>query len=287
MTTIHIRLLEQPEEMPAVEDLQRVVWPGSDIDVIPAHMLLASVRNGGLLLGAWIEERLVGVVFGFPSLERTPDGPRPAHHSHILAVHPDFRDAGIGFALKRAQWQMVRAQGLDHITWTYDPLLSRNAHLNIARLGAVCRTYSSSEYGEMRDALNAGLPSDRFLVDWWILSRRVAQRLSRRPRPTLGLDHYLQAGTPFLAEAQMDKGGLPRPPEQIAEPKSRLALVEIPPDFQSLRLQDPPLASAWRFFAREVFERAFAAGYLVTDFVYERSGPRSLYVLSQGESVLE
>lgn len=287
MTAPLIRLLDQPEEMPAVEELQRIVWPGSETDVIPAHLLLASVRTGGLLLGAFVGERLVGAVFGFPSLERTPDGPRPAHHSHILAVHPDFRDAGLGFALKRAQWQMVRAQGLDHITWTYDPLLSRNAHLNIARLGAVCRTYRRSEYGEMRDALNAGLPSDRFLVDWWILSRRVERRLSRRPRAPLTLDHYLQAGTPFLAEARRDERGLPRPAERARPPATPLALVEIPPDFQALREQDRALAADWRFFTREVFEGAFAAGYLVTDFLYDPSGPRSLYVLSHGESVLE
>jgi predicted GNAT superfamily acetyltransferase len=84
---------------------------------------------------------------------------RARRFSHI-GIDPDQRDAGIGFALKRAQWQMVRHQGLDHITWTYDPLLSRNAYLNIAKLGAVCNTYRRSEYGDMRDG-NA--LSDRFL----------------------------------------------------------------------------------------------------------------------------
>ena len=95
-----------------------------------------------------------------------------------------YRDSGIGFALKRAQWQMVRHQDLDHITWTYDPLLSRNAYLNIARLGAVCSTYRRSEYGEMRDGLNVGLPSDRFQVDWWLNSHRV-QRRSANARASL------------------------------------------------------------------------------------------------------
>ncbi len=178
-----IRLIETPEEMDSVQELQRLVWPGSETEVIPAHALLAVVHNGGLLLGAFVNEKLVGAAWGFPGFYSTPDGPRLKHCSHILAVHPEWRDSGLGFGLKRAQWQMVRHQGLDLITWTYDPLLSRNAHLNIAKLGAVCNTYRRSEYGDMRDGLNVGLPSDRFQVDWWVNTRRVEHRLSRRQRP--------------------------------------------------------------------------------------------------------
>jgi predicted GNAT superfamily acetyltransferase len=178
MPNFNIRLIETPEEMPLVEELQRDVWPGSETDVVPLHMLITAVHNGGLVLGAFVEEKMIGFVFGFPGIENTPDGPRPKHCSHMMGIHPDFRDSGVGFALKRAQWQMVRHQNLDHITWTYDPLLSRNAYLNIAKLGAVCTTYHRSEYGDMRDGLNAGLPSDRFQVDWWINTLRVESRLS-------------------------------------------------------------------------------------------------------------
>src|ERR1044071_3147953 len=223
MSTPVIRLLESPKDMPAVEALQRDVWPGSETDVVPAHMLITAVHNGGLVVGAFTEDQLVGFVFGFPGIEFTPDGPRPKHCSHMLGIHSEQRDSGIGFALKRAQWQMVRHQGLDHRTWTYgpllsrnanlnitkraqwqmvghqgldhitwtsDPLLSRNAYLNIAKLAAVCNTYRRSEYGDMRDGLNAGLPSDRFMVNWWIHPRRVERRLSKRPRRPLKLDDF-------------------------------------------------------------------------------------------------
>ena len=98
-----IRLIEKPEEMAAVEALQRLVWPGTETDVIPGHMLLAAVHNGGLVIGAYVEENLVGAVFGFPGFYTTPDGPRLKHHSHILAVRPDWRDKGVGFSLKRSQ----------------------------------------------------------------------------------------------------------------------------------------------------------------------------------------
>ena len=296
MSKFTIRLLETPEEMTLVEELQRAVWPGSETDIVPMHMLITVVHNGGLVLGAFREDRIIGFVLGFPGLESTPDGPRPKHCSHMMGVHPDFRDSGAGFALKRAQWQMVRHQGLYHITWTYDPLLSRNAYLNIAKLGTVCSTYRRAEYGEMRDGLNAGLPSDRFQVDWWIHTRRVEKRLCKRPRPTLKLTHIARSGLHPLyplatasGPSPAPKANLPRPPEHLPPLDDRLLLAEIPADFMELKSADFSLARDWRFFTRELFETAFAARYIVTDFIYDREEgqPRSLYVLTHGESTLD
>ncbi len=280
-----IKILETPEAMSAVEQLQRAVWPGSDIDVVPTHVFITAIHNGGLVLGAFANDQLIGFVFGFPGLETTPDGPRAKHCSHMMGIHPDYRDSGIGFALKRAQWQMVRHQGLDHVTWTFDPLLSRNAYLNIAKLGAVCSTYRRSEYGDMRDGLNVGLPSDRFQVDWWINTRRVERRLSKRARRPLKLDHFAKADLQPLYTLQNVAGSWARPPEHSSPLEGRLVLAEIPSDFNALKEADFALARDWRFFSREVFETAFAAGYIVTDFIYEHG--KSLYVLSHGESTLE
>ncbi len=297
-----IRILETPEEMSAVEALQREVWPGSETDIVPAHLLITAVHNGGVVLGAFKDagtsyesSLLIGFVFGFPGLEFTPDGPRPKHCSHMAGVHPDHRDSGVGFALKRAQWQMVRHQGLDHITWTYDPLLSRNAFLNIARLGAVCSTYRRSEYGDMRDGLNAGLPSDRFQVDWWINTARVKRRLSKNARPTLKLNHVMRLGVRPLYSLQIGPGdpsaslraGLPRPPEHVPPLETQLLMTEIPSDFMALKAADFSLARDWRFFSRELFETAFAQGYIVTDFIFDQASQRSFYILTDGESTLE
>jgi predicted GNAT superfamily acetyltransferase len=284
MSTPVIRVLESPEDMAAVEALQRIVWPGSETDVVPSHMLITAVHNGGLLVGAFVDHELVGFVFGFPGIEFTPDGPRPKHCSHMLGIQPSRRDLGIGFALKRAQWQMVRHQGLDHITWTYDPLLSRNANLNIAKLGAVCNTYRRSEYGDMRDGLNAGLPSDRFLVDWWVNTRRVDRRLSKRARRPLKLDDFSKAELHPLYSLELRGDRLLRPPEHFSALNGTLTLAEIPSDFGALKDADFSLARDWRFFSREVFETSFAEGYIVTDFIYDQS--RSFYVLAHGESTL-
>ena len=177
-TILPIRPLSTHGEIRAVEQLQREVWDLPDVEVVPLHVLITAAKNGGLLLGAFDDERLVGFVFGFPGL--TSDG-KLKHCSHMAGVHPAYRDRGLGYSLKLAQRDHVLAQGIDLITWTFDPLETRNATLNFHKLGAVCNTYIPNLYGEMRDGLNAGLPSDRFQVDWWIASERVAQRLAGEP----------------------------------------------------------------------------------------------------------
>lgn len=280
-----IRLLEKPEEMNAVIELQRIVWPGSETEVTPAHVLITAVHNGGLILGAYEEDTLMGFVFGFPGIDMLPDGPQLKHCSHMLAVRPEARDAGLGFALKRAQWQMLRQKGLTHATWTYDPLLSRNAHLNIAKLGATCNTYLRSYYGEMSDGLNIGLPSDRFQVDWWLITSRVERRLGKQPRGALTLKHVIQAGCQPLYAPQGNQGGLLWSPENIPIFSENILAVEIPPDFMALKTADMQLALTWRVYTREVFEVAFSSGYIVTDFIFERN--RSFYLLSHGEATLE
>jgi predicted GNAT superfamily acetyltransferase len=285
-----IKILENMDEMHKVEELQRLVWNEKETDIIPAHLINSAVHNGGLLLGAYVDQALVGFVFGFPGLYPTPDGPRLKHYSSILGVRADLSGQGLGFALKRAQWQMVRHQGIDRITWTFDPLLSRNAWLNITRLGAVCNTYLRNFYGKMEDNLNRGLPSDRFDVDWWVNSHRVNRRLSRRRRNHLDLVHFLSGGAPILNPAEMDRTGFPQPVESL---KIRLGkelpilLVEIPADFHALKASDLKLALDWRFHSRSIFEDLFKAGYLVTDFVRTYEHPtRSYYVLCHGESTL-
>jgi len=282
-----LRVLQTPEEMRAIEELQRQVWPGSETDVVPTHLLLTAAHNGGLVVGAFVEGRLAGFVFSFPGLEFTPDGPRPKHCSHMLGVLPGYRDRGLGFALKRAQWQIVRHQGLEHITWTYDPLLSRNAHLNITKLGAICNTYLREVYGQMRDGLNVGLPSDRFQVDWWINSRRVTDRMEGKPYPCHPLSHYLESGAPVLNPVEWDDEGLPRPPAspRPAREGGQLlptVLVEIPVDFLAIKTVQPDLALAWRLHTRALFEELFADGYMVTEFIHESGEPpRSFYVLTR------
>jgi predicted GNAT superfamily acetyltransferase len=213
----------------------------------------------------------------------------------MMGVHPDYRDQGVGFSLKRAQWQLVRHQGLNLITWTFDPLISRNANLNISRLGGVCNTYKRNIYGQMRDGINFGLPSDRFQVDWWVNSNRVTHRLNKDSRQKLDLAHYFSAGVKIINPSKMDKFGmaLPCTPEISIENINKdslnqpLMLIEIPANFLALKAANLKLANKWRLFMREIFEYIFQRGYLLTDFVYVPGKyPRSFYVASYGESTL-
>jgi len=289
MHSYDIRLLESPEEMQLTERLTEVIWRGGPIDVVPAHILLAFIHNGGLAVGAFYDEEMVGFIFGFPGISKMGQESRIKHCSHQMGVHPDHRGKDLGFMLKKAQWQIVRHQGIDQITWTYDPLLSKNAYLNIARLGSVCNTYRRNEYGDMVDELNAGVASDRFQVDWWTQTKRVSQHMDEENRNALGLQNYQQSDIQILFTTVTDSNsGLLRPPSKYTPPSGSLALVEIPINFQALRETDLPLAKAWRFFTRDIFEESFNAGYIVTDFIYDRSeaSPRGFYILTDGESTI-
>lgn len=290
-----IRLLEHIDDMFLVEDLQRKVW-GVEDAVVPYHMLITVVHNGGLILGAYVDQQPVGFVFGFPGLVQTSEGTQLKHCSHMLAVLPEYENQGIGYILKRAQWQMVRHQGIPVITWTYDPLLSRNAHLNIARLGAISNTYVPNMYGAMRDSLNQGLPSDRLQVEVWVNTPRVQDRMSKHPRGPLDLAHYLAAETEILNPTQLDETGWPCPLPSASLPPDlsagdhktpALYLLEIPSDFYALKAASPSLGLTWRLHIRELLQDLFARGYLITDFVYLKGEhPRSFYVLSNGEQTL-
>jgi predicted GNAT superfamily acetyltransferase len=158
----------------------------------------------------------------------------------------------------------------------------------------VCNTYLRSVYGELRDDINAGIPTDRFQVDWWVNSERVTRRLSRRARPTLDMAHFLAAGAQVLNPTRVDDRGLPQPGTyqqqaiELAEPLQdhpAIRLVEVPASFSSLKDENPQLALEWRLHIRTICEDLFSQGYLVTDFVHlPGTLPRSFYVFSHGES---
>ncbi len=164
-----IREFHEPREHTDFERLQNRVW--GDGAAVAATMSTAVGHHSGAVLGAFETEtgRLVGGVVSFLCFTDRPDAQRGlAHHSHVAAVQPDLQGQGIGEALKRAQAEFVRAQGLNLITWTYDPMEARNAWLNIGKLGCVCRTFHTDYYGVMEDDLNRGVPSDRFEPEWWL-----------------------------------------------------------------------------------------------------------------------
>jgi predicted GNAT superfamily acetyltransferase len=274
---IEIRPIETEDEYRAVEQLQREIWGAQDIEIVAHEMLMVAHKNGGVMLGAFDREKLIGFVFGFVGL--TPDG-RVKHCSHMAGVIADYRDQNVGYQLKLKQREHALAQGIELITWTFDPVESRNARFNFHKLGATCNTYLRNLYGAMRDALNAGLPSDRFQVDWLITSSRVESRLSGAI-DSASLPNLLAEGVRLVNPPVA--GQFLRPPEKVLPLEGARALIRIPSDFQSLKAADRELALAWRMHTRELFEEAFAKGYLVTDLLVENG--QAFYLLEKNPSV--
>jgi predicted GNAT superfamily acetyltransferase len=282
-----IRPLKTLEELKAVETLQRLTWDDPST-VIYQHMLISLVRNGGLILGALRGEQLIGFAISYLGLE-APDSGRPAMAnlklvSQRMAVLPEYRDAGVGYALKLAQRRFAIEHGIRLITWTFDPLLSRNAHLNIRKLGAIGQLYYRDYYGSSDSPLVKLHSSDRLLAEWWVTSKRVEQRLNGE-RAALTLQQYLEGGAALLNPTGLSASGLPVPSEGVETPHSALVLFEIPTDYDAIASYDVGLARAWRAHSREGLEQLINNGYAVTDFVrsaYE-GRERSFYVLSYGE----
>ncbi len=286
-----IRPIVDPDDYPRLEALQRDIWGMSDLEILPGREMHALAHSGAQLHGAYDGDRLIGFCFGVigtvAALEDRIDPVAAARlkmYSVIMGVLPAYQGQGVGYDLKLAQRDFAHRIGIRLITWTYDPLESRNAWLNIGKLGCICEAYLCDFHGPL-GGINAGLSTDRFEASWWITTNRVKSRTNqdgRRRRP-LDLGAILGGGAVLINEARLDDPDLPRPPEAFDDVEANLLLVEIPADFQRIKHRDMGLARAWRRHTRALFEHVFSAGYVVTDFAREgaKGQPaRSFYVLT-------
>jgi predicted GNAT superfamily acetyltransferase len=205
-------------------------------------------------------------------------------YSMEAGVLPDYQSQGVGYQLKLAQRDFALNIGIRLVTWTYDPLESRNGRFNISKLGAVCHSYYRNFHGQL-SGINAGLATDRFEVEWWVTSNRVEGRVVKERRP-LTLDSLLAGGAQMLNETTFNEAGLPVPPLEPLEPTGQMVLLEIPANIQTIKQQDFDLARTWRGHTRLLFEALFRQNYTVTDFVYDggmgNGRARSFYLLTRG-----
>jgi len=266
---VRLQRLETPEQCREVEEVQRAAWGFSTDGPVPAAIQRAIADNGGLLLGAFEGARLVGFALGFLGRE----GTKLYHYSHMTAVRPDAQNRHVGFALKAFQRQEVLAQDLDEIRWTFDPLQSKNALLNVRRLGGGPDQYWPRYYGVMADSINEGLETDRLRLVWRLKDPRVSSRLGGQ-LPSVAEDESRYRTSSALLETVVGPTGLRRP--VTARPPTGPSLqLEIPYDLSSVRARDPGGARRWRESTREAFTAAFYAGYRVDDFaVIPLSGER-------------
>lgn len=252
-----------------IQMLERLVWGN---EPIPLHQTLTVARNGGIIIGAYEGEDIVGFNYGFPGFR---DG-LVYLCSHMTGIRPGYEQRGLGYRLKEEQRKMALEQGYNLIRWTFDPLISLNAYFNLRKLGAVALHYSENHYGEMRDTLNRGLPSDRFTVDWWIAADQgeVGSR---------SFDHLPISNDNVLLRTEHHADGWPTARETAEEflariPSGEAWFVPIPADFQSLKQHDPDRALDWRLKTRRVFQALISCGFVGVDVRRDSEQPISYYV---------
>jgi len=200
-------------------------WAMDEGTEITPNLLQAMVHSGAYLSGALIDGKCIGAAFAFPA---TTGG---LHlHSHMTAVLDTYRDRGVGYLLKVDQWHWAKKNNYQTITWTFDPLVRRNAKLNLLKLGADIASYHPNFYGDMPDALNAGDESDRVLASWKVIGENPVSRTA--------LNNPL--------------------PDDI--------LIEIPEDIVAIREKDLSENLKWRHQVRDQFVSALARGGKVIGF---------------------
>ena len=223
--SIQVRELDNLQDQDFGRNIFDITWSMEAGTEITPNLLRAMVHSGSYLSGAFIDNKIVGAAFAFPA---TNDG---LHlHSHMTAVLPEFRDKGVGYALKIDQWKWAKKKNYSHLSWTFDPLVRRNAKLNIAKLGVDISAYFPNFYGDMPDALNAGDESDRLMVSW---------------------------------RTDIDA---PKARELITKPETGDILIEIPEDIVAIRTKNQIESMKWRRQVREQFMATFEKNGRVIGF---------------------
>jgi predicted GNAT superfamily acetyltransferase len=223
--SIEVRELENLQDQDSGRKIFDLTWAMDTGTEITPNLLQAMVHSGAYLSGAFIENKIVGAAFAFPA---TNNG---LHlHSHMTAVLDEYRDKGVGYALKIDQWNWAKKHKYSHLSWTFDPLVRRNAKLNIVKLGVDISAYYANFYGAMPDALNAGDESDRLMVSW---------------------------------STDIDE---PKARELITHPKLDNVLIQIPEDIVAIRSKNQSESMKWRRQVRDQFLAAFEKNGTVIGF---------------------
>jgi predicted GNAT superfamily acetyltransferase len=223
--SIQVRELKSLQDQDSGRKIFDLTWAMDAGTEITPNLLQAMVHSGAYLSGAFIDDKIVGAAFAFPA---TNNG---LHlHSHMTAVLDEYRDKGVGYALKIDQWNWAKKHKYSHLSWTFDPLVRRNAKLNIVKLGVDISAYYPNFYGAMPDALNAGDESDRLIVSW---------------------------------STDIDE---PRARELITHPKPDDILIEIPEDIVAIRSKNQSESMNWRRQVRDQFLAAFGKNGKVVGF---------------------
>lgn len=250
---VQVRALRTHHELEDARAIWDAVWPTvPGATEVTQNLLRAIEHAGGYVGGAYIGPRMVGSCLAIVGRSRGGQGWHTHLHSHVAATRPGLTDRGIGTSLKLHQRAWALGQGIDRIVWTFDPLVRRNARLNLVKLGGVAVEYLVDFYGAMDDPLNAGDASDRLLLQWDLASSRVTEALAGGA-PAVSAAQWVARGASQRL-AVTDTG--PR----LQPPTSPVVLVAVPADIVDTRRIDPALAGEWRLQVRAALEPLVRAG---------------------------
>ncbi|WP_018653960.1 hypothetical protein [Actinomadura flavalba] len=246
MSGIEVRVLRSLAEFADVHGLFDAVWrPAPEAAPVQVELLAALAHAGNYVAGAYRGGRLVGASVAFFG-----EPPGVSLHSHITAA----TEPGVGFALKLHQRTWALERGLSRITWTFDPLVRRNAHFNLGKLAARAEEYLPSFYGVVRDEVNGGDETDRLLAVWPLREPSVIDAVNGEP-----------PAAPVPPGAVTALGERDGRPDRGLVGESTL-LVAVPADVEALRRTDPEAARAWRRAVREVLGGLVQDGARITGF---------------------
>jgi predicted GNAT superfamily acetyltransferase len=273
---ILIRDLHSFEDLSRLKAVEKEVWGLADEDVLPLTMVIACRAAGSIFVGAFDQDKLVGFAFGIFGQEQG----RTTIHSHLLAVLEPYRRLNLGFRLKQAQRDRALALGVREMTWTYDPLQSRNAHFNFAKLGIVADTYKLDFYGPQTSSMLHQNGTDRLWARWLLNSRRVRDRLAGKDSRAETID-ALRHLAPLV---RFNGDGRPARAELAESLVRQRVSIEIPGDILEVERTDMGLAREWRAATRWAFSEALKAGFFVAEYcrsIRGQQGPGA-YLLQKG-----
>lgn len=250
LKNVSIKKLTTPEEIAEVQCLNAEIW-GSQ--AIPSHQLLGAVHNGGLLLGAYFENRLIGFNYCFVGYREG----KMYLHSHMIGVEKTYREQGVGELLKHAQQEYARDNEFQLVRWLIDPLEARLANLSFLKLNAICSQYEMDYYGPLKDDFNDGLPSDRIVVEWWVERHHAEDSLDE-------LEEVAEQIVPWSLTVDglpvLDKDGAFQSNQQLYKDAY---LVPIPQQLQKMKVESPKLAEDWRYKIRTILTTLFDQQYAI------------------------
>jgi predicted GNAT superfamily acetyltransferase len=263
MNQIEIKKVTSMQELPKIQQLEKSVW---NMPPTPVHQTFTALNNGGIILGAYDGDEVVGFLYSFAGF----DGKNSYLCSHMLGILESYRKGGFGVQMKWRQAEIAKNMGYPYITWTFDPLESLNAYLNLHKLGATGAYYKENHYGEMKDDLNQGLPTDRIQIIWHLDDyKSTTKKAARIDKNNVLLTN--EANKPAITEAFRN---------DISN-NSAGWFAAVPMNFQHIKREDIELAKSWRYATRKVFQALFSHGYQATDLINDREKGISYYYFSR------